>query len=302
MITASAASLGEAQSASPVTLEPKASVHLTQEGLLIEGGSAGQFTLNYPVLVGERWDDVRKPIEKKVSGNTATLQFEGPTRIEVVWQPAEGTLSFTPISVPTGVLSLRAEMLIDFSYVTGGSWQIGPGKETPFPALQLTRPHLFQGNAEKLELRNFEGTTLTIQVPPHSFQQLTDNREWGWKIFAWQFSAPCASAVEPLRVKIALGAPAGEAVKLVDRFGQSTRSEFPAKVRTEEELKQDLQTEAAWLANPVAITVIFTASARLSLRITPKLICASSHSAASRMIEHAWCSLRADPGGGNRSR
>ena len=38
---------------------------------------------------------------------------------------------------------------------------------------------------------------------------------------------------------------------------------------------------------PVAITVIFTASPIDSFRMTPKLICTSSHSAASRMIEQA---------------
>jgi hypothetical protein len=233
----------------PIASEPKSSLHLTQEGLLIKAGSAGQFTLNYPVLVGERWDDVRKPIEKRVSGYTATLQFDGPTRIEVVWQPADRSVTFTPINVPVGVKSLRADMLIDFSYVNGGSWQIGQGNEMPFPAQQPAKPHLFQGNADTLKLRNFEGATLTVQVPPYSFQQLTDNRAWDWKIFGWQFSAPCATPAGPLRVKIALGAPLGEAVKLADRFGQSTRSDFPAKVRTEEELKQDVQTERAWLAS-----------------------------------------------------
>jgi hypothetical protein len=233
----------------PITFEPKSSLHLTQEGLLVEAGSAGQFTLNYPVLVGARWDDVRKPIGKKVSGDTATLQFDGPTRIEVVWQPVEGTLTFTPIDVPAGVKSLRADMLIDFSYVNGGSWQIGQGKEMPFPAQQPAKPHLFQGNADTLKLRNFEGATLTVRVPPYSFQQLTDNREWDWKIFGWQFSAPYATAAGPLRVKVALGAASGEVVKLVDRFGQSRRFDFPAKVRVEEELKQDVQTEAAWLAS-----------------------------------------------------
>jgi hypothetical protein len=119
---------------------------------------------------------VRKPIGKKVSGDTATLQFDGPTRIEVVWQPVEGTLTFTPINVPAGVKSLRADMLIDFSYVNGGSWQIGQGKEMPFPAQQPAKLHLFQGNADTLKLRNFEGATLTVRVPPSSFQQLTDNR------------------------------------------------------------------------------------------------------------------------------
>ena len=233
----------------PDAREAKFAARLTTEGLLIEAGSAGHFTLKHPVLVGEKWDSVHKPIETKVSGDIATLQFDGPTRIAVAWQPTERTLVFTPANVPTSIKSLRAEMLIDFSYVSGGSWQIGQGKETPFPAQQPARPHLFQGNAETLKLRNFEGATLTVQVPTSSFQQLTDNREWNWKIFGWQFNTPCTAGAGQLEVKLALGAPIEKAVKLVDRFGQSTGSDFPAKVKSEEELKQDLETEAAWLAS-----------------------------------------------------
>lgn len=228
--------------------EHRTSFRLTQEGLLIEAGSAGQFTLNYPVLVGQKWDDVSQPIERKVSGNSTILQFDAGTRIEVVWQPAEGTLTFTPINVPPRVKSLRAQMLIDFGYVNGGSWKIGDGKETPFPALKPAQPHLFQGHAKTMTLRNFEGTTLSVQLPPQSYQQLSDNREWNWKIFCWQFNAPCQTGSGPMRLTIRSAAPSGETPKLVDRFGQSTRFDFPGKVKTEEELKQDVQTEAAWLA------------------------------------------------------
>ena len=53
----------------------------------------------------------------------------------------------------------------------------------------------------------------------------------------------------PTVVKISLGGASGEAVKLVDRFGQSTRADFPAKVKTEAELQQDIKDEAAWLAS-----------------------------------------------------
>ncbi|HYG36924.1 MAG TPA: beta-galactosidase [Clostridia bacterium] len=235
--------------------EAQTSLRLTQEGLLIEADSAGQFTLKHPVLVGEKWDDVRKPIEKKVSGNTATLQFDGSTSIAVAWQPAEGTLTYTPVDVPAGVKSLRVEMLIDFSYVNGGSWQIGPGKETPFPGQKPAQPHLFQGNADVLKLRNFEGATLAVQASAQGFQQLTDNREWDWKVFSWLFNAYCSTGTEPLRIKVSVGAPSDKATKLVDRFGQSTRSDFPAKVKTEEELKQDVQTEAAWLASLHPLTL-----------------------------------------------
>ncbi|MBI5818901.1 MAG: beta-galactosidase [Verrucomicrobia bacterium] len=229
--------------------ESPTSLRLTREGLAIEAGSAGHFTLNYPVFVGAKWDDVRKPIEATVSGNSATLKFDGDTRIEVVLQPGEGTLTFTPVNVPAGMTSLRAGMQIDFSYATGGAWKIGDGKETPFPAQKPPKPHIYQGNAATLTLRNFDGATLSLQVPPHSFQELTDNREWDWKIFQWQFSAPCQPGAGPVLVKVAFGAPAADAPKLVDRFGQSTRSDFPGKVKSEEKLKQDAQAEAAWLAS-----------------------------------------------------
>ncbi len=106
---------------SPAAPGPKIAARLTAEGLLIEAGSAGQFTLKYPVLVGDKWDDVRKPIETKVSGDAATLQFDGATRIAVTWEPSERTLVLAPSNVPASVKSLRGEMLIDFSYVNGGT-------------------------------------------------------------------------------------------------------------------------------------------------------------------------------------
>lgn len=239
----------EKPKAAPVVVQkPKTSLHLAPEGLAIEAGTMGQFTLKYPVFVGAKWDDIRKPIETKVSGNTATIKFDADARIDVAWQPADGTLVLTPVNVPTGVKGARLTMLIDFGFADGGSWKAGDGPETPFPQQKPAKPHLFQGNAASLKLRNVEGATLTIAVPQFSYQQITDNREWGWKIFGWQFDVPCSTGAEPMKVKVTLGAPSGEAVKLVDRFGQTTRSDFPAKVKTEAELKQDVQAEAAWLA------------------------------------------------------
>ncbi len=228
---------------------PRFALHLAQDGLAIDAGSDGQFTLQYPVFVGARWDDVRKPVERKVTGNTATLRFAGDARVDVALQPAEGTLILTPVNVPASVKSLRGALLIDFSYAGGGAWKIGDGQETPFPAQKPPKPHLYQGNAATLLLRNPAGATVTVQVPLGSYQQLTDNREWGWKIFAWHFDAPCTSGAGPMQVKITSHPPTGPAVKLVDRFGQSTRTDFAGKVKTEDELEQDVQSQAAWLAS-----------------------------------------------------
>lgn len=236
--------------AKPAPVAPRRQLRLRfdQEGLAIDAGADGQFTLAYPVFVGATWDDVRKPVERSVSGDSATLRFDGGASIEMSLQPAEGTLTMTPVGVPEGVRTLRAGMQIDFSYAGGGRWKIGEGPEKPFPGQKPESPHIHQGNADKLTLWNAAGGELSVQVPAGSFQQLTDNREWGWKVFQWQFEAPCAPGTGPLRVKIATGAAAGPPQKLADRFGQSVRLDFPGKVRTEEELGRDAASEAAWLA------------------------------------------------------
>jgi len=231
----------------PKPRQHRFALRLAPAGLAIDAGSDGQFTLNYPVMVGQKWDDIRKPVEKKVAGNAATLLFDGGSRIEVALAPADGTLTLTPHNVPAGVKSLRCDMHIDFGYSNGGAWKIGDSAETPFPAQQPAKPFLYQGHADSLTLRNVSGAALVIQAPSGSYLQLADNREWGWKIFAWQFDAPCRSGAAA-RVKLSAVAPRGEAAKLVDRFGQTTRADFAAKVKDRAELQADVQAEAQWLA------------------------------------------------------
>ena len=226
------------------------SLRLEDNGIVVGAGSMGQFVLNYPVLVGERWDQVRKPIEKNVTGNTAIIKFDAGAQVGVELKPAMGELILTPAHLPADVKTLRCEMLIDFNFANGGSWKIGDGTETLFPAEKPAKPHLYQGHAESLRLKNFQGATLTLTTPPYSYQQLADNREWGWKIFAWQFEVPCNASTSSMDVKIAFnGTDAAKIKPLVDRFGQNTRVEFPDKVKSEAELKADVQAEATYLAS-----------------------------------------------------
>jgi hypothetical protein len=228
---------------------PKVSLglRLTDDGLAMDAGGLGQFTLAYPILVGQRWDQVRKPIERRVDGSTATVRFDTGASIAVTLDAARGELTLVPTALPADAKSLRMEMLIDFSYANGGSWKIGDGAETPFPAEKPAKPHLYQGNADRLVLRDSQGASLAIGLPPYSYQQLTDNREWGWKTFHWQFNVPNPGA-GPMTVKIAVGqAPAGPRIT-VDRFGQSVKARFAEKVKSDEDLKRDIEAEAQYLA------------------------------------------------------
>jgi len=229
----------------PAVQVQKASLELTQDGLAIDAGAMGKFTLDYPVLVGAQWDDVHKPIERTIAGNNATIRFDGDARIDLAWQPGDGTLTLTAHNLPGGVKTVRQSMMIDFGLANGGTWKVGDGLQTPFPAQKPDNPHIYQGNTSSLTLRDIQGATLKLDLPPDSFQQLTDNREWGWKIFAWKFDAPVVPDTAMI-VKIAIAAASSEPVKIADRFGQSTRFDFPAKVKTEAELQQDVKAEAAW--------------------------------------------------------
>ena len=226
------------------------SLRLDDKGITINAGEMGQFILNYPVLVGERWDQVRKPIEKNIVGNTASIKFDAGAQVGVELKPATGELILSLSHLPADVRALRCEMLIDFNFAGGGSWKIGDGVETSFPAEKPAKPHLYQGHAESFSLKDFQGSTLALTAPPYSFQQLTDNREWGWKTFAWQFEVPCTTATGPLHLKIAFVGTAATKVKpLVDRFGQSTRVDYPEKIKSEVELKADVRAETEYLAS-----------------------------------------------------
>ena len=250
-ILACAAAMPAASAAPPDTRpaapQPKLSLQLAAEGLAIDAGGMGQFTLQYPVLVGDQWDKIRKPIERRVDGATATIVFDAGASIEVTLEAASGELTLTPKNLPADARSLKMEMLVDFSYASGGAWKMDNGAETPFPPEKPAKPFLYQGHAEKFMLRDPRGATLTIQTPQYSFQQLTDNREWNWKTFHWQFSVPEPNS-GPKKIKIAVAASATGSTITVDPFGQSAKAEFPDKVKSLDELKQDVQAEAAYLA------------------------------------------------------
>ena len=81
-------------------LEAAVTVKLEAEGVAIDAGGMGQFQLNYPVLVGEHWDQIRKPIERRVHGATANIRFDSGASIEVSLHAASGEVTLRPRICP----------------------------------------------------------------------------------------------------------------------------------------------------------------------------------------------------------
>ncbi len=221
-----------------------ATLTATDSGISIDAGSFGQFTLTYPALdVGGA--EPLKPIEKTAAGKKAVLKYVGDTRIDIDIAP-DGAVSYTLQNPPAGLKNYRMEMLIDFAFSEGGTWRMGAGAASPFPRSKPDKPHLYQGNSSTFTLTNFEGKSVSFTLPPYAYEQLTDNREWNWKIFNWMFNVPFDRNNPRATIRIQEESAGARRVIVADRFGQDAALDFPGKVKSEEELKQDVARDEAY--------------------------------------------------------
>ncbi|MBI4719972.1 MAG: hypothetical protein HY770_01805, partial [Chitinivibrionia bacterium] len=112
------------------------------------------------------------------------------------------------------------------------------------------KPHLFQGNASGFALTSPAGATTEFTVPEYSFQQLQDNREWGWNIFQWHFWTPFNKDNPDYVIRVEGAASpasvAGKAAFIVDPFGQDAKERFEGRVGGEEELVRDVEEEKSY--------------------------------------------------------
>jgi len=122
------------------------------------------------------------------------------------------------------------------------------GGEAACPEENPAKPNLFQGHARDFTLTSVDNKHLSLGLPENAYQQLTDNREWGWSIFAWSVKVPYNRDHKTETVTVSMDASAAKRVILVDKFGQDARREFPGKVHDEAELKADVAQDEAYFA------------------------------------------------------
>jgi hypothetical protein len=227
-----------------------AEVSLNDDGIAIAIPGMGGFNLGYPVL---QPGDL-KPVRKHVAGKQAELTYAGDAIVRVGLAEG-GTVEFR-FSNAKNVKSFNLQTLIGAHFGDGGSWMIGKGQASAFPADKPAKPHLYQGNASGFTLTDASNHAFSVTgFPEFAYQELTDNREWGWKIFSWKLHYPynpqwsVHSLVISDKPHGAVVIPAGAPKFQVDRFGQTTRKEFPGKVANESDLAADVAGEAAYWAS-----------------------------------------------------
>jgi hypothetical protein len=219
---------------------------LTEGGLAVGAGNMGSFSLPYPEIKTGKGDE--KPSEVRLADGKATLKYASGVNLVVSLE--KGTMHYDFSGNKRAVQSFACKsMLIDFKFADGGKWTVGQQGEKEFPSQKQPKPMLFQGNADSFSIKSVTGQTVAFRVPEYSYQQLQDNREWGWKIFAWWFSTPFNQDRSRYDIVVSEDVSTVRKVVLVDRFGQTTRREFPGKISSEADLKADVETEAAYYAS-----------------------------------------------------
>ena len=159
-----------------------ADLQSTGAGIEVSAGSLGSFTLTYP-----EFEPAHKQIEVKAAGANATVRYEGGAECVIAISNDEIDLTFKGLS--TGVKSWKMSVLIDIGFAKGGEWQIAE-KEGKFPSEKSAPPQFASLSSTTFLLKNAQGQSLSFTTPDYSFQQLTDNREWGWAIYNWHFMVP----------------------------------------------------------------------------------------------------------------
>jgi hypothetical protein len=240
-----------------------ATVALGSKGFDIDAGAAGKFLIAWPQLVGG--DAKRAPTEVKVDGQVADAKYADGTTCRIELRDA-GLVQLHFKDVPGGFDSVRLEQVLSADLRGKLEWAANGGAGALIPKDYPGKPFLFQGDARRFTLSSNTGDGFAI-VLPSGFQQFQDNREWkndrnGWfsltklpwaatgeAYVVFAIVGPKDKAPE-LKAKVAPGdKPAVPApVVTIDRFGQFINKAFDGKVRSEEELKGDVERDRADLA------------------------------------------------------
>ncbi|PAW76589.1 MAG: hypothetical protein B9S32_14520 [Verrucomicrobia bacterium Tous-C9LFEB] len=219
------------------------------EGITIDAGVAGIFTLEAPRLMLKSDDyNAPKPAVTVLDASTAVVRYA--TGGELTMRVAGSRIAVSYSGIPEEAHALRVMMLIPIRFGQGG--QVGLD-ERALVALPATKKKnfLLQEGGTKLRLVDPSGGGFSLTMAG-GFHEISDNRFYNWPTFAYIYTFGFKEHPGQNSFDI-LVEPAGTIASetgpkfMVDQFGQLAAKSFSGKVTSEDELKQDVAKEQAWL-------------------------------------------------------
>jgi hypothetical protein len=230
----------------------QAAASLKPNGIYASSPGGGSLTLSYPQLLSASRKPVAKMIEAIPSGNETVLKYDNGTTANVTLSGDKVSIRFT--ALPPTVKNFKMESRLGFPLL-GMNWKADGKAYAPFPEEKPAAPHLFQGGTKTFGFQYPTGGQLDITLPNAVYVQLTDTREWGWNNFNLTLSVTVLSSGPydfTFKSTAAAASATGAAPKakvLMDKFGQYTLKDWPGKVKSEQELKADVEAEKTYYAS-----------------------------------------------------
>ena len=226
----------------------------TNDGVQVEAGTIGNFTIGGPVLKNKSSEVI--PLVSRTAPNASTQEFKflDDTTITISVDDATKTVSVAYKNRSAGAKTLAFESYVPFSLREGGKATFD-AKTVDFPLELAPGPEghsIWRGDAGRFEIQSALGQKLAI-VAPSNWNQLQDNRFWNAnRSFVWiyQFDLERDPAQTSFTIRFEDLAK-GEAApvlprQIVDRFGQTTQKDFPGKIKSEDELRQDVARQSKY--------------------------------------------------------
>ena len=235
-------------------LAAPAVLSLSEQGIAIDAGDLGKFTISGPQLRNTEQQEV--PLVSRVTkdAQTAIYTFHDGTIITTFLDDIGKTLTVDYQQHSPTAKSIAFNAFVPFELRNGGTVSFD-GKTIALPLELKAGPEgydIWRGEAARFEIKSALGQILAIDAPK-SWQQLQDNRFWnGNQSFQWLYlhdmqGEPDKTSFQIKFEDVAQGAPAPELPRqIVDKFGQSKLVDFPEKVTSEDELKADIARDVAY--------------------------------------------------------
>jgi hypothetical protein len=224
---------------------------LSPNGVAIEAGAIGSFNLSAPLLETTDQKELKPAWTVADDGQSARAAYANGLILRVSLSLDRDLVRYDWDPSPGNANLLKFTTLLPINLNQGGRFALG-SSTGEFPVTQSGQ-FLAHGQADRLDIIHPLGDGLRISTP-QAYQQLQDNRTWNWSVFAWIYRYEFARYPDKTSFAFRISdlAPDKSVQRpgfLVDRYGQSARKDWPGKVRSDEELRTDVEKQAVALGD-----------------------------------------------------
>ena len=224
---------------------------LSDKGPVVTAGALGSYELPPPTVDTVDKKEL-KPTYALDGAGGAQATYSNGFVLKIAISNATKTVTYSFDAPPENGATLKFITMFPINLNQGGKFALGSATGE-FPSA-LVGQIIAQGDTNHLDIIHPLGEGIRFSMPA-AYQQLQDNRKWGWNVFAWvyRYDLKRYAGKKSLTFKISSVAPEAAAVTadgapaprkfLVDRYGQSVRKDYPGKVTSDDELKADIEKQ-----------------------------------------------------------